>query len=123
MAFTRCRAGVKQTARKAGKWMNHPMPPPSDWKEMPDELQLVLAREALRRAAETLAEPTPHETLHVLVADDNATNRFVATRLLEMFGCTHETVENGAEALEAAAIRPFDLILMDIQMPVMDGVR
>lgn len=73
-------------------------------------------------AVEAMAEPTPHETLHVLVADDNATNRFVATRLLEMFGCTHETAENGAEALEAASIRRFDLILMDIKMPVMDGV-
>ena len=71
---------------------------------------------------ETQAEPTPHETLHVLVADDNATNRFVATRLLEMFGCTHETAENGAQAVEAASVRAFDLILMDIKMPVMDGV-
>ena len=76
----------------------------------------------MRAAARPVAEPTPHETLHVLVADDNATNRFVATRLLEMFGCTHETAENGAEALEAASIRSFDLILMDIKMPVMDGV-
>ncbi|WP_426037806.1 ATP-binding protein [Brevundimonas sp. DC300-4] len=75
-----------------------------------------------RAVAEVVAEPTPHETLHVLVTDDNATNRFVATRLLEMFGCTHETAENGAEALEAASLRPFDLILMDIKMPVMDGV-
>jgi hypothetical protein len=46
--------GFDTTARRAGSRMNHPMPP--DWKEMPDELQLVLAREALRRAAETLAE-------------------------------------------------------------------
>ena len=85
-------------------------------------LDLPCCGPEMRAAAETLVEPTPHETLHVLVADDNATNRFVATRLLEMFGCTHETVENGAEAIEAAARRPFDLILMDIQMPVMDGV-
>jgi signal transduction histidine kinase/ActR/RegA family two-component response regulator len=76
----------------------------------------------MRAAAEVMAEPTPHETLHVLVADDNATNRFVAARLLEMFGCTHELVENGAEALESARTRPFDLILMDVKMPVMDGV-
>jgi len=46
---------AKPTARTAGKLENDPMPP-SDWKAMPDELQLVLAREALRRAAETLAE-------------------------------------------------------------------
>jgi len=73
-------------------------------------------------AADAVAAPTAHDTLHVLVADDNATNRFVATRLLEMFGCSHETADDGAQALEAASNRPFDLILMDIKMPVMDGV-
>ncbi|WP_295707353.1 ATP-binding protein [uncultured Brevundimonas sp.] len=69
------------------------------------------------------AEPTPHETLHVLVADDNATNRFVAGKLMEMFGCTFELAENGRQAVEAASMRRFDLILMDIKMPVMDGVQ
>lgn len=72
--------------------------------------------------ADTLVEATPHETLHVLVADDNATNRFLAGKLLELFGCTFEAVENGRDAVELAMSRPFDLILMDIKMPVMDGV-
>ena len=74
------------------------------------------------RTVAPVAEPTWHESLHVLVVDDNATNRFVATRLLEMFGCTHETAEDGAQAVTAASERSFDLILMDIKMPVMDGV-
>jgi signal transduction histidine kinase/CheY-like chemotaxis protein len=69
-----------------------------------------------------LADPTPHETLHVLVVDDNATNRFVAGKLLEMFGCSAEMAENGAEAVAAVQARRFDLVLMDIKMPVMDGV-
>ncbi|HEY1071854.1 response regulator [Brevundimonas sp.] len=60
---------------------------------------------------------------HVLIADDNATNRVVAQALCEMFGCTSETVEDGQEALEAVKARPFDLILMDIKMPRMDGVQ
>ncbi len=60
---------------------------------------------------------------HVLIADDNATNRVVAQALCEMFGCTSETVEDGQEALEAVQLRPFDLILMDIKMPRMDGVQ
>ena len=74
-------------------------------------------------AAQVIAAPTPHETLHVLVADDNATNRFLAGKLLELFGCTFETAENGREAVDLATRRPFDLILMDIKMPVMDGVE
>lgn len=60
---------------------------------------------------------------HVLIADDNATNRVVAQALCEMFGCTSETVEDGQEALDAVKARPFDLILMDIKMPRMDGVQ
>jgi two-component system, sensor histidine kinase len=69
-----------------------------------------------------MAEPIPHETLHVLVVDDNAANRFVAAKLLEMFNCTVELAENGQEALDAVSNRPFDLALMDIKMPVMDGI-
>jgi signal transduction histidine kinase/CheY-like chemotaxis protein len=61
--------------------------------------------------------------LHVLVVDDNATNRMVAQTLVEMFGCTSECVEDGAAAVEAAASGRFGLILMDIKMPGMDGVE
>lgn len=59
---------------------------------------------------------------HVLIVDDNATNRVVAQALCEMFGCTSETAEDGLEALEAVQATRFDLILMDIKMPRMDGV-
>ena len=59
---------------------------------------------------------------HVLIVDDNATNRVVAQALCEMFGCTSETAEDGQEALEAVQSTRFDLILMDIKMPRMDGV-
>ncbi|MBS0361272.1 MAG: response regulator, partial [Proteobacteria bacterium] len=61
--------------------------------------------------------------LHVLVVDDNATNRMVAQTLVEMFGCTCEAVEDGAAAVEAAATGRFGLILMDVKMPGMDGVE
>jgi signal transduction histidine kinase/ActR/RegA family two-component response regulator len=62
-------------------------------------------------------------TPHILIVDDNATNRVVAQALCEMFGCTSETVEDGLEALDAVQERAFDLILMDIKMPRMDGVQ
>lgn len=60
---------------------------------------------------------------HILIVDDNATNRVVAQALCEMFGCTSELAEDGLEALEAVQARAFDLILMDIKMPRMDGVQ
>ena len=60
---------------------------------------------------------------HILIVDDNATNRVVAQALCEMFGCTSETAEDGIEALETVQERRFDLILMDIKMPRMDGVQ
>ena len=86
------------------------------------DLHLPLAEADARRAGQTSAAPTPHETLHVLVVDDNATNRFVAGKVLELFGCTHETADDGRQAVERASVAPFDLILMDVKMPVMDGV-
>ncbi len=60
--------------------------------------------------------------LHVLIADDNPTNRLVAETLCDMFGCTTESVEDGLQAVDAAASGRFDLVLMDIKMPNLDGV-
>ena len=59
---------------------------------------------------------------HVLIVDDNATNRMVAQTLVQMFGCTVETAEDGVEAVEAVGRNHFDVILMDIRMPRMDGL-
>ena len=69
----------------------------------------------------TRAEETAYAA-HILIVDDNATNRMVAETLCTMFECTSETANDGQEALEAARTGRFDVILMDIKMPVMDGV-
>ena len=61
--------------------------------------------------------------VHVLIVDDNATNRMVAQTLVEMFGCTTENVDNGEDAVRAVAGGRFDLVLMDIKMPGIDGVE
>jgi CheY-like chemotaxis protein len=69
------------------------------------------------------AEPAELDrVLRVLVTDDNATNRKVAELILEAIGAQVTSAENGAEAVEAVGQGRFDLILMDIQMPVMDGL-
>jgi len=60
--------------------------------------------------------------LHVLLAEDNIVNATVAKRRLERWGCTHREVVNGMEAVAAAAEERFDVILMDVSMPVMDGL-
>ena len=61
--------------------------------------------------------------MKVLLAEDNAVNRIFATRLLEKHGHTVVVVENGREALEALEREPVDLVLMDVQMPEMDGLE
>lgn len=86
-------------------------------------LRLPLAAAGAADLAAVSEAPTPHETLHVLVVDDNATNRFVAGKVLALFGCTHETADNGRDAVERIAAAPFDLVLMDVKMPVMDGIE
>ena len=63
------------------------------------------------------------EGLRVLVVEDNPTNRLIATRMLEQLGAAVETAEDGQQGVEAASRSAFDLIFMDIQMPVMDGVE
>ncbi len=57
----------------------------------------------------------------VLVAEDNLVNQKVAVRTLEMLGCDAEVAENGQLAVEAMKQSEFDIILMDCQMPVLDG--
>ena len=70
-----------------------------------------------------LSELNLQSAPHILIVDDNATNRVVAQALCEMFGCSSELAEDGIEALQAVQENRYDLILMDIKMPRMDGVQ
>jgi CheY-like chemotaxis protein len=69
-----------------------------------------------------IEELAPTRSAHILVVDDNATNRMVVEALCEMFDCSTESVVDGIEAVEAARAGRYDVILMDIKMPRMDGV-
>lgn len=61
--------------------------------------------------------------LRVLVAEDNEINQIVLKKMVEKLGHTVSLVENGKKAVEAAASRQFDIIFMDIHMPVMNGLE
>ncbi|WP_424363025.1 ATP-binding protein [Methylocystis parvus] len=73
-----------------------------------------------RRAARVEAPPR-HEGLRVLVADDTAINREVAIETLQQLGAVVETAENGAEAIASVERQTFDVVLMDVSMPEVDG--
>jgi len=61
--------------------------------------------------------------LRVLVAEDNAVNRKVVLLMLERLGYRADSAANGLEALQSLARQPYDLVLMDMQMPVVDGLE
>ena len=62
-----------------------------------------------------------YDNYRILVVDDNSINLKVALKMLNVYGLSTGTATNGQEALKMLSTKPFDLVLMDIQMPVMDG--
>lgn len=64
-----------------------------------------------------------NRALRVLVAEDDAGNRMILRKQLEKMGVVSEGVQNGLEAVEAATKEPWDMIIMDCQMPVMNGIE
>ena len=68
------------------------------------------------------ADPAELPGLHILLAEDHPTNQRVVRLILEAVGVELTVVENGALAVEAFARQRFDLVLMDMQMPEMDGL-
>jgi CheY-like chemotaxis protein/HPt (histidine-containing phosphotransfer) domain-containing protein len=100
-----------------------------------DAIAMVLglpARDAQRAARPTHRVPQEGERfdparyrrrLHILLAEDNPVNQRLVVRLLEKQGSTVVVVGNGREALAALPQQSFDLVLMDVQMPKMDGLE
>jgi PAS domain S-box-containing protein len=82
---------------------------------------------AVSGAIHAVAAPVPAPTMElrgtVLLVEDNDANQRIAAALLKRTGLTVETAANGLEALAAIRRQKFDLVLMDIQMPVMDGIE
>jgi len=76
-----------------------------------------------RSAAHELLNLLADRHARILVAEDNLTNQQVALSILKHLGLRADAVANGAEALKALASQAYDLVLMDVQMPVMDGLE
>jgi PAS domain S-box-containing protein len=92
--------------------------------ELLDAIVTVLGRPGPERDRPRPAAPAAAGTgrrLHVLLAEDNVVNQTLAVRLLERAGHTVTVAGDGREAVQLLAERPFDLVLMDVEMPEMGG--
>jgi protein-histidine pros-kinase len=79
--------------------------------------------DARASAAEAVRRSAPDAALNVLIVEDNPINQLVAKRMLQQLGHRVSVAGNGVEALESVQRQRFDLVLMDIQMPELDGIE
>jgi CheY-like chemotaxis protein len=80
------------------------------------------AKSGVRPLMDALTNPTGVRSLRILLAEDNRINQQVAMRLLKKWGHTVTICGNGRDAVDAVAGGSFDVVLMDMEMPIMDGL-
>jgi PAS domain S-box-containing protein len=97
------------------------LPKPPTPAALLDALEQILCGKIQQRSSG--AWPVPNRQLRVLVAEDNSVNRLVFTRMLEQLGHQAEMAHEGHSALSLATSGTYDAILMDVQMPGLDGLE
>ncbi len=100
---------------------------PLDYSELFDTMEAVLESRAddlnaIDRQIQLDERMGEYHPLDILVAEDNAINQRIIMSVLNRYGYQVKLVENGKEAVESLERRIYDVVLMDIQMPVMDGI-
>jgi CheY-like chemotaxis protein len=108
---------------KVASYLMKPVTPTELLLAAANALHLSLRRSGGSRPESNLRRIEGIAGMTILLAEDNEVNREVAVRLLEKRGCRVTVCTNGQEAVEKSSNEAFDLILMDVQMPVMDGLE
>jgi CheY-like chemotaxis protein len=94
-----------------------------------DTLVTLLGHEGAEKTAQPAAKPkidaslAERHPLRILLAEDNVVNQKLALRLLQQMGYRADLAGNGIEAIESVERQTYDLVLMDVQMPEMDGLE
>jgi signal transduction histidine kinase/DNA-binding response OmpR family regulator len=104
------------------------LPKPLRQSTLFDTLVGLLAQEAAPKKAEAAkprldADMAQRHPLRILLAEDNVVNQKLALRLLQQLGYRADVASNGIEAVESVGRQPYDVVLMDVQMPEMDGLE
>ena len=120
------RSEIKQDADIFSAFLSKPVKPSALF----DVLVSIFTGQATRVRPREFAEQTELDPrmgerwpLRILLAEDNATNQKLALRILERMGYRADLVGNGVEALQALGRQRYDVVLMDVQMPELDGLE
>jgi len=117
--------GESRRFKEAGffAWLTKPVRASELFNVLHEALSGRIVRSVAELPAQEVRVPVPAGAPRVLLVEDNDVNRIVAEGLLRKLGLRTDAVGNGVEALAALERETYDLVLMDVQMPVMDGLE